>query len=101
MKGDWSWSEQDRSSILQKLRTSSRITILRALKAKDDVGLSNAEIDSLLETSSQWLVFWELRELMALGVAKYEVQFFGEPGKYKLTESGLSILKELESADQK
>jgi hypothetical protein len=76
------------------------MTIMKTLKAKEDVGLSNAEIDSLLETSSQWLVFWDLRELMALGVVEYETHFFGEPGKYKLTKQGLSILQELESANR-
>ncbi len=75
---------------LTKLMTPRVGRILKALR-DTPTGLSNAEIDLLLETASQWVVFWELRELMALDIIEFEVQPFGEPGKYRLTQSGISI----------
>jgi hypothetical protein len=98
MKGTWSWPEKDRRGALEKLKTPHILAILTALKAKGKDGLSNAEIDSLLGTASQWLIFWELRELTALGIVEFDVQLFGEPGKYRLTEAGFSILQEIQEA---
>jgi len=74
--------------------------MLTALKERKEKGLSNAEVDSLLRVSSQWLVFWDLRELLALNIVEFDVQFFGEPGRYRLTESGLQILAEIERRRQ-
>jgi DNA-binding HxlR family transcriptional regulator len=97
MKGTWLWPENDRRKALEKLKTPHVMRMLTALKAKEKEGLSNAELDSLLGTSSQWLIFWELRELMALGLVEFDVHPFGEPGKYRLTEKGLSTLQEFET----
>ncbi len=80
---------------MRMLRSPTMMKMMTALKAKGDTGLSNAEIDALLEASSQWWVFWNLRELLALEVVEFDVQFFGEPAKYKLTKLGLSVLEEL------
>jgi hypothetical protein len=98
MKGVWLWPETDRKNALEKLRTPHILRILKALKDKGRDGLSNAEIDSLLGTASQWLIFWDLRELTALGVIEFDVQLFGEAGKYRLTQDGLSILQEIKEA---
>lgn len=83
------WLATDDAS-LRRLKGPHIAKIMAALKAKGKDGLSNAEIDSTLNTASQWLTFWELRELIALGLVKYEVQPFGEPGKYVITEKGLT-----------
>jgi hypothetical protein len=96
MKGVWSLPEKDRKQALEKLKTPHILRVLTALKEKREAGLSNAEVDSLLGTASQWLIFWDLRELLALGVVDFDVQFFGEPGKYRLTEAGLGILQEIQ-----
>ena len=98
MKGVWLWPEEDRKRALGKLRTPHILKILTTLQDKGKEGLSNSEIDSLLGTASQWVIFWELRELMALGIVEFDVQFFGEPGKYHLTQEGLSILQEIRQA---
>lgn len=98
MKGTWLLPENDRKAALEKLKTPHILRILEALKAKGKDGLSNAEIDSLLGTESQWLIFWDLRELMALGVVEFDVQLFGEAGKYRLTPAGPSILQEIQEA---
>lgn len=95
MRGVWSWPDGDKERVLEKLRSPSTMKIMTTLKERGEKGLSNAEVDSLLGASSQWLVFWDLRELLALDVVEFEVQLFGEPGKYRLTESGRSVLEEL------
>jgi hypothetical protein len=94
MKGVWLSSKDGKRSELADLMTPRVVQILKALREKP-AGLSNAEIDSLLATASQWVMFWELRELMALDIIEFEVQPFGEPGKYKLTRSGASVANEL------
>jgi len=100
MEGIWSWPAEDRERTLQKLRSPNILKILTALKERGEKGLSNAEVDSLLGASSQWLVFWDLRELLALHIVEFDVQFFGEPGRYRLTESGLAVLEELRGRRQ-
>ena len=100
MRGVWTWPEKDRQKILRSLDTPHIIAILTALNEKSESGLSNAEIDSLLGTASQWLIFWDLRELMSLEVVQYTPELFGEPGKYRLTELGRSVLKELQRHEQ-
>lgn len=79
---------------MDKLKTPHILGILAALKSNQS-GLSNAEIDSILGTASQWLIFWDLRELMSLGMVEYEAELFGEPGKYRLTQFGLSVLEQI------
>jgi hypothetical protein len=98
MRGVWSWSDKDRTDVLKKLKTPHILRILTALKETKG-GLSNAEVDSLLRTASQWVIFWDLRELIALDIVKFDVQLFGEPGKYHLTDSGLSVIEELEKGN--
>jgi len=85
------WVATDNIS-LRKLKGPHITKIMTALKQKGNDGLSNAQIDATLNTASQWLIFWELRELIALGLVKYEVQPFGEPGKYILTEKGFAAV---------
>ncbi len=90
MKGVWLSSKDGKGDALTKLMTPRVVQILKVLRDQS-IGLSNAEIDSLLGTASQWVAFWELRELIALDIIEFEVQPFGEPGKYRLTQSGVSI----------
>jgi hypothetical protein len=97
MRGVWLWPEKDRQKILDRLNVPYIITILGMLKERSETGLSNAEIDSLLGTASQWLIFWNLRELISLGIVQYIPELFGEPGKYRLTEFGRAVLEEIKS----
>lgn len=92
MKGLWIPSDERKPAQIHGPHVDR---ILTALKRKDETGLSNAEIDSLLGTASQWLIFWEMRELLAAGLVKYEVQPFGEAGRYRLTEKGLRFAERL------
>ncbi|MDG6920395.1 MAG: hypothetical protein JRN59_02560 [Nitrososphaerota archaeon] len=95
MKGIWAAPEDDKNRELAKLLTPQMVLILKALRGKLDVGLSNAEIDSQLGAGSQWIVFWGLRELMALDIIEFDVHLFGEPGKYRLTQTGVSVAESL------
>lgn len=72
------------------------VAILVALD-KNPEGMSNAQLDRLLANNSQWRTLSHLRELSALGFILYDVQFFGEAGKYKLTELGMSIVSRLQA----
>jgi hypothetical protein len=98
MKGTWFLPEKDKRRALERLETPHIMKIMTALKVKGDVGLSNAEIDSLLGTASQWLIFWDLRELTSLGIIEFHVHLFGEAGTYRLTLLGRSILDEIQGA---
>jgi len=72
------------------------MTIMTAV-SKSPNGLSNAQLDKLLANNSQWRTLTHMRELMALGFVQYRVQFFGDAGKYELTELGKAILSKMES----
>ena len=99
MKGIWVWpsepKEQDKvlKAILQE---DELVTILTAL-AKSPEGLSNAQLDKLLANNSQWRTLTHMRELMALGFVEYAVQFFGDAGKYHLTDLGKTEITKIQA----
>jgi hypothetical protein len=100
MKGIWFWpsepKEQDKT--LQKvLREDEFVTILLTL-TKSSEGLSNAQLDKVLGNNSQWRTLLHMKELMALGFVEYRVQFFGDAGKYQLTELGKTIVSRIQAA---
>jgi len=99
MKGIWVWpsepNEQDK--VLRTiLREDELVTILVAL-AKNAGGLSNAQLDRLLANNSQWRTLSHMRELVALGFVEYHVQFFGDSGKYCLTDLGKTVVSEIQA----
>ncbi len=59
-------------------------------KSKD--GLSNPELDELLNDNSNWMTLWPVRQLLSLGFIEYKVDFFGGPAKYQLSELGRNAL---------
>jgi DNA-binding HxlR family transcriptional regulator len=97
MNGIWTWpsepKEQDRT--LQRILREDELSTIVLELANHPEGLSNAQIDRLLANNSQWRTLWHLRELMALGFIEYQVQFFGDSGKYQLTELGKTIAPRL------
>jgi hypothetical protein len=97
MKGLWTWpaepKEQER--ILQGILREDELSIIMLELANHSEGLSNAQLDRLLANNSQWRTLWHTRELIALGFIEYQVQFFGDPGKYQLTELGKTIVPRL------
>jgi len=100
MKGIWVWpsepKEQDKT-IRRIMEEDELIAILAAL-AKTPEGLSNAQLDKLLSNNSQWRTLSHMRELTALGFIQYQVQFFGGPGKYELTDLGKTIASRIQAS---
>jgi len=99
MKGIWTWpSEPDgQEKTLRKIMEEDElVTVLVALTKSTD-GLSNAQLDRLLSNNSQWRTLSHLKELMALGFIQYHVQFFGEAGKYELTELGRNVVSRMQA----
>jgi hypothetical protein len=99
MKGIWTWpsepKEQDKT-LRRILGEDELFTILLTLMNNQE-GLSNAQLDSLLKNNSQWRTLSHMRELIALGFVKYHVQFFGDPGKYQLTDLGKTVVPRLQA----
>ena len=93
MKGLWTASdiEKGRFGSRDSSEENHLLSIMRVLDDHKE-GLSNAEIDALLNNSSQWVAMWYLRELLAATFIEYKPQLFGEPGKYTITESGRALL---------
>ena len=65
---------------------------MSALVKSQERGLSNAELDSALRTSSQWAIRDKLTKLLGLGLIEYKVELFGEPGRYTITPLGMTVL---------
>jgi hypothetical protein len=90
MKGIWGWPSEtkDQDKTLRKVMEEDELATILIALAKAPQGLSNAQLDKLLSNNSQWRTLWHTRELLALGFIQYKIQFFGEPGKYELTDLG-------------
>jgi hypothetical protein len=60
--------------------------------AKSKDGTSNSELDDAINSSSEWTALWLIRQLTALGFVDFKVDLFGNPAKYRLTETGRTAL---------
>ncbi len=97
MQGPWNWSDPARRrSVLDEIRKTHLDRILSILAKNQGKGLSNAEIDSALRAFSLWTIRWQLTELIALRLVEYNVEPFGEPGRYTITPLGMTALLELD-----
>ena len=96
MKGLWTASdiEREATSGNRSAEEDHLIAMLRVLDEHKE-GVSNAEIDALLNNNSHWLAIWHIRELLAAAFIEYKVHFFGDPGKYTITPSGHAFLQHL------
>jgi hypothetical protein len=99
MKGIWAWPSEpgDQEKILRKIMEEDELVPILAALAKSPEGLSNAQLDRLLSNNSQWRTLPHLKELMALGFVQYHVQFFGEAGKYELTDLGKTVVPRIQA----
>jgi hypothetical protein len=100
MNGIWAWPSEpkDQDTTLRKVMEEDElVTILVALE-KTPEGLSNAQLDRLLANNSQWRTLLHMRELIALGFVQYQIQFFGEAGKYGLTNLGKTTLSKIDAS---
>ncbi|MGH9918571.1 MAG: hypothetical protein ACRD6W_06865 [Nitrososphaerales archaeon] len=99
MKGIWAWPSDpdDQDKTLRKIMEEDElVTVLLAL-AKSPEGLSNAQLDRLLSNNSQWRTLSHMKELIALGFVQYHVQFFGEAGRYELTDLGKTVVSRIQA----
>jgi hypothetical protein len=100
MKGIWTWpsepKEQDKT--LRKIMQEDELSTILVMLASHPEGLSNAQLDRLLANNSQWRTTVHMRELMALRFVQYNVQFFGDSGKYQLTDLGKTIVSRLQAS---
>ncbi len=101
MKGFWTWPSDpvEQHNILRRiLKEDELVPILQALASSPE-GLSNAQLDRLLGNNSQWRTHYHMKELIALDFVQYHVQFFGDPGKYQLTDLGKSVMSKIQAGD--
>ena len=100
MKGIWAWPSEpgDQEKILRKIVEEDELVTILAALAKSPEGLSNAQLDRLLSNNSQWRTLPHMKELIALGFVQYHVQFFGEAGKYELTDLGKTVVSKIQAS---
>jgi len=99
MKGIWTWPSEpdDQEKTLRKIMEEDELVTILVALTKSLEGLSNAQLDRLLSNNSQWRTLSHLKELTALGFIQYHVQFFGEAGKYELTDLGRNVVSRVQA----
>jgi hypothetical protein len=99
MKGIWAWPSEpsDQDKILRKIMAEDELVAILDALAKTPEGLSNAQLDRLLSNNSQWRTLSHMKELIALEFIQYHIQFFGDAGKYEITELGKTILSRIQA----
>jgi hypothetical protein len=100
MNGIWGWPSEpkEQETTLRKIMQEDELTTILAALSKSLDGLSNAQIDKLLGNNSQWRTLLHMRELIALGFVQYRMQFFGEAGKYELTDLGKTMMSKMDAS---
>jgi hypothetical protein len=100
MKGIWAWPSElgDQEKTLRKIVEEDELVTILAALAKNPEGLSNAQLDRLLSNNSQWRTLSHMKELIGLGFVQYHVQFFGEAGKYELTDLGKTVVSRIQAS---
>ena len=96
-KGLWVWGSDERTQRRMTKRVSQSKRLMAALVAimKRTEGLSNAELDDLTSNNSSWMTLSVMRELLSLGLVEYQVDLFGNPGRYTLTDLGRNIIQKI------
>jgi len=99
MKGFWAWPSEpkEQDKLLRKMMQEDELVKILSALAKSPDGMSNAQLDKLLVNNSQWRTLSHMKELIALGFVQYNVQFFGDPGKYALTELGKTVTSKIQA----
>jgi hypothetical protein len=92
--GLWIWPSDIKAQqkVLQKIATSPHLLLAMTFLMSNKEGLSNSELDDLTADNSNWMTLWTVRQLTALGFVEYNVDFFGGPARYQLTELGRNAL---------
>ncbi len=93
-KGTWVWPSEPRAQrrvLRQVLANPHMVPTLSAI-AKSKDGMSNAEIDDVIGDNAEWMTLWVIRQLTSLGFVDFNVDFFGNPARYRLTDLGKNAL---------
>lgn len=100
MKGLWIWPSEpsDQDKTLRKIMQEDELVTILLTLTKSPEGLSNAQLDRLLTNNSQWHTLSHIKELMSLGLIRYRVQFFGEAGRYELTDLGNTAVSRIQAS---
>jgi predicted transcriptional regulator len=98
MKGIWVWPSEPKAQekVIRKLIQEDELVKILLALGKNPEGLSNAQVDKSSSNNSQWRTISHLKELTGLGFIEYRIQFFGDPGKYVLTELGKVIISKIQ-----
>jgi len=93
-KGLWIWPSDSKTQriVLRKVGKSPRLMAALTAIGKSKEGMSDAELDDVINDNSEWTTLWVIRQLTALGFIEFKVDFFGNPARYQLTEAGRSAL---------
>jgi len=96
-KGLWVSAPDERTQRRITKKVSQSKHLMAALEAimKRKEGLSNAELDDLISDNSSWMTLSVVRELLSLGLVEYQVDLFGNPGRYTLTDLGRNIMQRI------
>lgn len=99
MRGIWTWpaGPKDQDKTMRRIMQEDELAKILFALAESPQGLSNAELDRFLSNNSQWRTLPHMKELMALGLVGYHVQFFGEPGKYEITDRGRALTTQMQT----
>ena len=102
MKGVWFWPSdaKEQEKILRKIMASEPILAALTALSKSKEGQSNAQLDSALASFSQWNTRSIIDQLLSLGFVEYKIEWFGDAGKYVLTELGKDVLRRLTGQPQ-
>ena len=89
-KGLWVWPSDPKGQrrVLRRVAASEHLMTALGALGKSKEGMSNSDLGELLEDGSEWPTLWTIRQLTSLGFIEMNVDFFGNPAKYQLTEAG-------------
>jgi hypothetical protein len=85
----------EQKKVLKKVAGSPHLLAAMTAMGKSEEGMSNAEVDDAISNSSEWTTIWVIRQLTSLGFIEFRVDFFGNPARYQLTETGRAALSVL------
>jgi len=93
-KGLWIWPSDSRAqrTVLRKVVASPHLMAALTAIGKSKEGMSDAELDDAINNNSEWTTLWVIRQLTALGFVEFKVDFFGNPARYQVTDTGRSAL---------
>lgn len=92
--GVWIWPSDAKAQQKTTSLVASSPQLVRALSLlmKSKEGLSNAELDDQTADNSNWITMWTMRQLTSLGFVEYNVDFFGGPARFRITDLGRTVL---------